>query len=121
MRGLPKAAARPHARFLLASIEPTWRRACAGLLLGELRSLKAVPKIPHAALTVEDAVMLLRMQRRGSTLRIRLAMDAHNFADVQLRRDHGVRCLPWPLHSLSLSLSLSLCPCQLVQELNDSV
>ena len=44
-----------------------------------------VPKIPHAALTAEDARMLHRMQDRGERVYIRLKMDAQTLPDVQSR------------------------------------
>ena len=34
----------------------------------------SVPKIPHAAITLEDASMMERMQARGETVRVRLKM-----------------------------------------------
>ncbi len=39
-------------------------------------------KIPAAAITVEDALMLQRMQDRGQTARLRLEMQAENRPDV---------------------------------------
>ena len=36
----------------------------------------SVPKIPHAAITLEDASMMERMQARGETVRVRLKMEA---------------------------------------------
>jgi len=38
-------------------------------------------KIPHAALSMEDAQMLARMQKRGERLRIRLKMQARTLPD----------------------------------------
>ena len=40
-----------------------------------------VKKIPHAALSLEDANMLSRMAARGEPLRVRLKMEAHTLAD----------------------------------------
>ena len=40
-----------------------------------------VKKIPHAALSLEDANMLSRMQARGEPLRVRLKMEARTLAD----------------------------------------
>jgi carboxypeptidase Q len=40
-----------------------------------------VRKIPHAALSLEDANMLSRMQARGEPLRVRLKMEARTLAD----------------------------------------
>ena len=40
-----------------------------------------VKKIPHAALSLEDAEMLARMQSRGEKIRIQLKMEAHMLPD----------------------------------------
>lgn len=45
----------------------------------------AVTKIPAAAITVEDAMMLHRMQQRGEKLRVRLKMEARTLADAPSR------------------------------------
>jgi len=45
----------------------------------------AVQKIPAAAITVEDAMMLHRMQQRGEKLRLRLRMEARTLPDAQSR------------------------------------
>ncbi len=44
-----------------------------------------VPPIPHAALTVEDARMLHRMQDRGERVFVRLKMEAQTLPDVPSR------------------------------------
>jgi carboxypeptidase Q len=44
-----------------------------------------VPRIPHAAITVEDAQMLHRMQRRGQRIVVRLYMEAQTLPDVPSR------------------------------------
>ncbi|MGM0545750.1 MAG: M28 family metallopeptidase [Bacteroidota bacterium] len=44
-----------------------------------------VEKIPHAAITVEDAKLLHRLQKRGKTPRINLSMEAENHDDVPSR------------------------------------
>lgn len=44
-----------------------------------------VKKIPHAAITVEDAMLLNRLQKRGEYLKIRLSMDAKTHPDVASR------------------------------------
>ena len=43
------------------------------------------PKIPHAAITVEDAQMLHRMQQRGERVVVKLSMEAQTLPDVQSR------------------------------------
>jgi carboxypeptidase Q len=45
----------------------------------------AVPKIPHAAITVEDAQMLHRMQQRGERVVVKLSMEAQTLPDAQSR------------------------------------
>jgi len=44
-----------------------------------------VKKIPHAAITVEDAAMIHRMSDRGESIRIRLQMEAETLPDVPSR------------------------------------
>lgn len=44
-----------------------------------------VRPIPHAAVTVEDAEMMQRMQDRGQTIRVRLSMEAETLPDVPSR------------------------------------
>jgi carboxypeptidase Q len=48
-----------------------------------------VPRIPHAAITVEDAQMLHRMQRRGERIVVKLMMEAQTLPDVQSRNVVG--------------------------------
>jgi carboxypeptidase Q len=50
---------------------------------GALSYSEAMPKIPSAAVTVEDAEMLQRMQDRGSRIVIRLRMEARTEPDVE--------------------------------------
>jgi carboxypeptidase Q len=52
---------------------------------GGMRYEEGVPRIPHAALTVEDAAMLHRMQDRGERIVIRLRMSAQTLPAVQSR------------------------------------
>ncbi len=44
-----------------------------------------VPRIPHAAITSEDAMMMARMQQRGETPHVRLYMEAHSLNEGQSR------------------------------------
>jgi carboxypeptidase Q len=44
-----------------------------------------VPRIPHAAVTVEDALMMQRMQDRGQRVRVRLVMEARTLPDAPSR------------------------------------
>lgn len=48
-----------------------------------------VPRIPHAAVTVEDAMMMQRMQDRGQTIRIRLEMGGQWLPDADSRNVVG--------------------------------
>jgi carboxypeptidase Q len=50
---------------------------------GALRYDEAQPKIPAAAITIEAAEMLQRMQERGETLRLRLKMEAKFLPDSE--------------------------------------
>jgi carboxypeptidase Q len=49
----------------------------------------AVKKIPHAAITVEDAMMIHRMIDRGEKVVVRLEMDAQTLPDVPSRNAIG--------------------------------
>lgn len=46
---------------------------------------EGVNKIPHAAITLEDAAMIRRMSDRGENIRIRLQMEAKTLPDVSSR------------------------------------
>jgi carboxypeptidase Q len=52
---------------------------------GNMRYEDGVPQIPHAALSVEDAAMLHRMQDRGERVVIRLQMNAQTMPPAQSR------------------------------------
>jgi carboxypeptidase Q len=52
---------------------------------GQMRYDPAVPQIPHAAITVEDADMLQRMQERGERIEVLLKMEARSLPDVASR------------------------------------
>ena len=52
---------------------------------GSMRYDSAVARIPHAAITVEDAAMLHRMQRRGEPIVLRLRMSARMLPDAESR------------------------------------
>ncbi|MCG6954486.1 MAG: M20/M25/M40 family metallo-hydrolase [Gemmatimonadetes bacterium] len=56
---------------------------------GSLRYQAGVPKIPSAALTVEDAEMLHRMQDRGQPIEVTLKMQAHMLPDAPSRNVVG--------------------------------
>ncbi|MDQ7041493.1 MAG: M28 family metallopeptidase [Rhodothermus sp.] len=52
---------------------------------GNMRYEQGVPHIPHAALTVEDAELLQRLQNRGQRPRLWLYMEAQTLPDVPSR------------------------------------
>ncbi|MDH5589550.1 MAG: M20/M25/M40 family metallo-hydrolase, partial [Gemmatimonadota bacterium] len=52
---------------------------------GGMRYDPDVPRIPHAALTVEDAQMLHRMQERGERIEVHLSMEAQTLPDAPSR------------------------------------
>jgi carboxypeptidase Q len=56
---------------------------------GGMRYDTALPRIPHAALSVEDAMMIHRMVDRGERVRVRLAMEARTLPDAQSRNVMG--------------------------------
>lgn len=56
---------------------------------GNMRYTNAFPKIPHAAITVEDAELMQRMQDRGEKIVVRLKMEAKTLADVPSRNVIG--------------------------------
>lgn len=49
---------------------------------GSMRYADSIKKIPHAAITMEDAAMLHRMQKRGQAPEITLYMEAQTLPDV---------------------------------------
>jgi carboxypeptidase Q len=56
---------------------------------GEMEYDPAVRKIPHAAITVEDAMMIHRMIDRGEKVVVRLEMEAQTLPDVPSRNAIG--------------------------------
>ena len=52
---------------------------------GSMRYEDDVVRIPHAAVTIEDALMMRRMQDRGQSVRVRLSMEAATLPDVESR------------------------------------
>jgi carboxypeptidase Q len=52
---------------------------------GSMSYSNSVPKIPHAAITVEDAEMMQRMQDRGEKIVVRLKMSGVTLPDVPSR------------------------------------
>jgi carboxypeptidase Q len=79
----PAAAARAGAvAMLLRSVASNSIRSPH---TGSLRYDSLVARIPAAAITVEDAAMLHRMQERGQRVAVRLTMDARNLPDSPSR------------------------------------
>ena len=56
---------------------------------GAMRYDSTSPRIPHAALSVEDAMMIHRMVDRGEKVRVRIKMEARTLPDVQSRNVMG--------------------------------
>ena len=56
---------------------------------GSMRYDSSVTRIPHAAITVEDAAMLHRMQDRGQRIVLRLRMSAETLPDAESRNVVG--------------------------------
>jgi carboxypeptidase Q len=52
---------------------------------GNMRYEDGVPKIPHAAITVEDADMMQRMQERGEKIVVKLKMSAQTLPEAPSR------------------------------------
>lgn len=52
---------------------------------GVMRYAEDIPKIPHAAITVEDALLMQRMADRGEKLEVTLKMDAKTLPDADSR------------------------------------
>lgn len=52
---------------------------------GNMGYQEGVPRIPHAAITVEDAEMLHRMQDRGERIEVQLDMEAQMLPDAPSR------------------------------------
>lgn len=52
---------------------------------GVMRYADDIPKIPHAAITVEDALLMQRLADRGETIEVTLKMDAQTLPDAQSR------------------------------------
>lgn len=49
---------------------------------GSLGYVDSLPKIPAAAITVEDATLIHRLVARGERVRVKLEMEAHRLPDV---------------------------------------
>ena len=56
---------------------------------GGMSYAEGVPRIPHAALAMEDAMMIRRMQQRGERVVVQLQMGARTLPDVESRNVIG--------------------------------
>jgi carboxypeptidase Q len=77
--GASRAAALGAVAALVRSVGPRGLRTPH---TGALRYADGVPQIPAAAITVEDAEKLQRMQDRGTSVRLRLKMEARFLPDA---------------------------------------
>src|SRR5687768_12685721 len=80
VRGASRAAAQGAVAALVRSVGPESLRTPH---TGTLRYDEAQPKIPAAALTLEDAALLARSCARGERPRVRLRMEARLHDDVE--------------------------------------
>jgi carboxypeptidase Q len=85
-RGAVEAARVGAVASLIRSVTPVSLRSPH---TGGMGYAEGVPRIPHAALTIEDAEMLHRMQARGERIVVRLRMEAETLADVPSRNVVG--------------------------------
>jgi carboxypeptidase Q len=78
--GANRAAARGAVAMLLRSVGPvSLRTPHAGNMQAYVDS---IPKIPGAAVTIEDATMMHRLLRRGQRVRVHLEMNARTLPDT---------------------------------------
>ena len=78
--GPSRAAALGAVAALVRSVTPLAMRIPH---TGALRYSEDAPQIPAAAITIEDAESIARMIRKGSTVRVKLSMDAHFEPEAQ--------------------------------------
>ncbi len=82
VRGAVEAAKAGAVASLIRSVTPySQQTPHTGMMMYE----DGVPKIPHAAITVEDAEMMQRMQDRGDKIVVRLKMSAKQLPDSPSR------------------------------------
>ena len=75
VRGAIEAAKAGAVASLIRSVGPfSMQTPHTGMMVSD----DAVPCIPHAAITLEDAMLLERMQERGDLLKVELHMEAQN-------------------------------------------
>jgi carboxypeptidase Q len=84
-QGANRAAARGAVAMLVRSVGPvSLRTPHTGAMSAYVDS---IPKIPAAAVTIEDATMMRRLLTRGERVRVRLEMGAQTWPDA---RSHNV-------------------------------
>ena len=86
VNGAVAAARHGAVASLIRSVTPNSQRTPH---TGVMLYVDSVTKIPHAALTVEDAMMLHRMQDRGERIVVRLRMSARTLPDRESRNVMG--------------------------------
>lgn len=82
VRGAIEAARYGAVASLIRSITP---RSIQSPHTGGMHYEASIAKIPHAAITVEDAEMMQRMQDRGEKVVLRLKMSAQTLSDAASR------------------------------------
>ncbi len=79
-QGANRAAARGAVAALVRSVTPASLRTPHTGAMGSY--VDSIPKIPSAAVTVEDAEMMHRLLARGEHVRVHLEMGAHTLPDT---------------------------------------
>ena len=80
MSGPSRAAALGAVAMLIRAVGPAGLRTPH---TGALQYADGQPRIPAAAVTTEDAARLQRMSDRGTTVRLKLVMEAHFLPDAE--------------------------------------
>jgi peptidase M28-like protein len=78
--GANRAAARGAVAVLVRSVTPSSLRTPHTGAMGSY--VDSIPKIPGAAVTIEDAAMMHRLLDRGERVRVHLEMGAHTLPDT---------------------------------------
>ncbi|SMO39321.1 M28 family metallopeptidase [Gracilimonas mengyeensis] len=80
MRGAIEAARHGAVASLIRSVGPFSMQTPH---TGTMSYNEDIPKIPHAAITLEDATMIQRMYDRGETIEVNLKLNAETLPDAQ--------------------------------------
>jgi carboxypeptidase Q len=86
LHGAVAAARHGAVASLIRSVTPESQRSPH---TGMMTYVDSVPRIPHAAITVEDAMLLRRLQERGERIVVRLRMEAQTLPDAPSRNPVG--------------------------------